>query len=77
MPKYEVIVEFTRSRSIRKVVVADDEQSADDIATAEMNGSGPLVGWEDWGEARERPEIVSVERVSGRRRRLSGAGAAG
>lgn len=64
MPKYEVIVEFTRSRSIRKVIVADDPQEADDRATGELNGSGALVGWHEWGEARERPEIVSVERVS-------------
>ena len=64
MPKYEVIVEFTRSRSIRKVIVADGAQGADDRATAELNGPGPLVGWQDWGEARERPEIVSVERVN-------------
>ena len=61
MPQFEVIVEFTRSRSLRKVIVADDEQGADDRATAELNAAGELVGWEDWGNARERPEIVSVE----------------
>jgi hypothetical protein len=44
MPKYEVIVEFTGSRSIRKVIVAHDQQGADDRATSELNGPGPLVG---------------------------------
>jgi hypothetical protein len=63
MPHFEVIVEFTRSRSLRKVIVADDCQEADDRATAELNAPGELVGWEDWGAARERPEIVSVEPV--------------
>jgi hypothetical protein len=61
MPQFEVIVEFTRSRSLRKVLVADDAQGADDRATAELNTAGELVGWEDWGAARERTEIVSVE----------------
>lgn len=66
MPLYEVIVDFTQTRSIRKLIEADDPQAADDHATAELNGAAALCGWEEWGETRERPEIVSTERVARR-----------
>ena len=60
MPTYEVVVDFTKTRALRKLIEADDPQQADDKATAEINGP-EMIGWADWGATPESAEIVSIE----------------
>jgi hypothetical protein len=65
MPFFEVIADFTKTRSFRKLIEADDPQEAGDKARADINGCD-LSGWTDWDETPDTPEIVSVEEVSPR-----------